>query len=104
VSLDLNRRTWGPQDHATADEQEKATKYVASIAYDADDCRHLLDVLGLLPKHLTAAHGMPGYRQGCHCETCRKANANRTQRQRAAVPTTTVADCPTNTTTGDLTP
>lgn len=85
MSLDLNRQTWGVDTTATASEKRAATHYVASIAVDADDCRHLLDILGLLPKRLTVTeHGMPGYRAGCTCKRCRKANQNRNRRQRAA--------------------
>lgn len=98
MSLDLNRRTWGVHDEASPQEQQRAARYVAAVATSADDCRQLLDVLGLLPKLLTVKHGMPGYRAGCRCKRCRKANANRTQKQRARHATTT-ADCPINTTT-----
>jgi hypothetical protein len=31
------------------DEQQRAARYTASQAADADDCRQLLDALGLLP-------------------------------------------------------
>jgi hypothetical protein len=90
MSLDLNRRTWGVHDTATAEEKEAAARYVASVAEDAADCRQLLDLLGLLPKHLTVTeHGMRGYRQGCTCGTCRKANAKRNERQKAARQKTT---------------
>ncbi|MBC2903195.1 hypothetical protein [Streptomyces cupreus] len=104
MSLDLNRQTWGIHDHATPDEKQRATLYVASQARDAADCRQLLDVLGLLPKHVVAEHGMRGYRQGCRCPLCRKANTERTYRQktkRTGEPATTTADCPINT-KGDL--
>lgn len=84
MGLDLSRQTWGPHDHATVDEKEAASRYVASVAEDADDCRQLLDLLGLLPKRLTVEHGMPGYRAGCTCKRCRKANENRIRGQRAA--------------------
>jgi hypothetical protein len=97
MSLDLNRQTWGVHDSATADEKEKATRYVASVADDADDCRQLLDLLGLLPKRLTVVeHGMPGYRAGCKCPVCMEANRIRNQEQRR----TTVVDAPINTTRG----
>jgi hypothetical protein len=99
VSLDLDRQTWGVHDTATTDEKTAASRYVASMAVDAADCRLLLDVLGLLPKRLTVTeHGMRGYRQGCTCPVCRKANQARSQQRRA----TTVVDAPINTTTGDL--
>jgi hypothetical protein len=85
MSLDLNRRTWGVHDSAAPEEKEAAARYVASVAEDAADCRQLLDALGLLPKRLTVVeHGMPGYRAGCTCKRCRKANQNRNRRQRAA--------------------
>ncbi|MGW5616216.1 hypothetical protein [Streptomyces sp. NPDC003877] len=77
----LNRRTWGPADEATTDEKHKASLYVASIAHDKADATHLLGALGLLPKRLTVQHGMPGYRAGCRCTTCRKANTTRLNRQ-----------------------
>lgn len=100
VNSDLARRTWGVHDEATPDEKARASRYIASVADGPADCRLLLDVLGLLPALLTVEHGMPGYRKGCRCKRCRKANANRNQRQRAAAQrTTTVTDCPINTTT-----
>lgn len=105
MGMDLTRQTWSPKDEATAAEKDAAALYVASVATGPADCRQLLDVLGLLPKRLTVTHGMSGYRQGCKCKRCRRANANRLQRQRAkraSVPATTTADCPIDTTTGDL--
>ncbi|WP_033307386.1 hypothetical protein RFN58_07125 [Streptomyces iakyrus] len=86
MGKDLNRRTWGPADEATPNEQRRASLYVAAMAGDAADCRQLLDVLGLLPKHLTVQHGMRGYRAGCRCKACRKANTERNRRQRTAQP------------------
>jgi hypothetical protein len=83
VSLDLNRQTWGIHDHATPDEQKRAARFVASQARDAADCRQLLDLLGLLPKRLIVEHGMRGYRAGCRCPGCRKANQERLHRQRS---------------------
>lgn len=94
-SSDLSRRTWGVNDEATPAEKEKASRYVASVADSPADCRHLLDVLGLLPRLLTVDHGMPGYQAGCRCERCKAANKRRLKRQRA----TTTADVPINTTT-----
>lgn len=102
MSADLNRRTWSPKDEATRDEKDKAALYVASIADNRTDCHQLLAALDLLPVRLVTNHGMTGYRAGCKCTKCRKANANRTRRQRAArasAPGTTTADCPINTTT-----
>lgn len=81
MSSDLSRQTWSPLHQATPDEQTKAARYVASVAVDADDCRELLEALGLVRR--VREHGMRGYRQGCLCKTCRKANAARNQRQRA---------------------
>jgi hypothetical protein len=95
MSGDLESRTWGRHVTATAEEKTAATRFVASKAVDADDCRLLLDVLGLLPKAVTE-HGMAGYRQGCRCRLCKRANAARTRRQRAV---TTTANAPINTTT-----
>lgn len=83
----------------TTVEKERASLFVTSVATSPADCRELLDVLGLLPKLLTVDHGMPGYRKGCRCKQCRKANANRNQKQRAARRVTTTADVPINTTT-----
>jgi hypothetical protein len=71
------------KDEATEDEQQRAALYVASVAVDKADCTHLLAVLGLLPKRLTVGHGMAGYRAGCRCKRCRKANTERNRRQRA---------------------
>jgi hypothetical protein len=90
MSLDLNRRTWGVHDSATAEQKEKATRLITRVATDEDDRHQLLAALGLLPKHLTVTeHGMRGYRQGCPCGTCRKANAKRIERQKAARQKTT---------------
>jgi hypothetical protein len=107
MGLDLNRQTWSPHDTATVNEKQGAARYVASIATSAEDATHLLAVLGLLPRHHPAVmrpdeHGMPGYRLGCRCKTCRKAKRMRdiAQKKRASVPTTTAADAPINTTTG----
>lgn len=87
MTLDLSRRTWQPADAATRDERRRASLYVASIATSKDDATQLLAVLGLLPARLTVTdHGMAGYRAGCRCAVCRKANALRTQRQRKAAP------------------
>lgn len=102
MSLELNSRTWGPHDEATPAEKTAATRYVASVATSAADCRHLLDVLGLLPKQRITEHGMTGYRQGCRCVACKRANTARNQRQRAAHKATTTADCPINTTTREV--
>lgn len=38
----------GPARPNTPDERRKAALYVAGMAGDADDARHLLDALGLL--------------------------------------------------------
>ncbi|MFJ8785008.1 hypothetical protein [Streptomyces sp. NPDC102476] len=92
MTLDLNSRTWGPQDEATPAEKTAATRYVASIATSPADCRHLLDVLGLLPRRRITEHGMTGYRQGCRCALCKRANTARNRRQRAAHKTTTRAE------------
>jgi hypothetical protein len=54
-------------------EKQRAALYVAAQADSADDARELLDALGLLPA--------------------------RPRTRRAAVPATTTADCPINTTT-----
>jgi hypothetical protein len=90
---------YGPVVESTAVEKAKASLFVASIATGPADCRQLLDVLGLLPKRMTAVHGMSGYRKGCRCERCSQANNRRNQRLRAARRTTTTADCQINTTT-----
>lgn len=82
MSSDLSRKTWTTLDQATPDEQTKARRYVASVAVDAEDCRQLLEVLGLCGRRIRE-HGMPGYRQGCRCKTCRRANAARNRSQRA---------------------
>jgi hypothetical protein len=95
MDRDLGRLTCSTTDEASPDEKRAAALYVASVAHDKDDATHLLAVLGLLPKRLTVEHGLPGYKAGCRCKTCRKANSNRINRQRRATST----DCPINTTT-----
>jgi hypothetical protein len=98
---DLERRTWQPKDIATRDECHRASLYVASIAAGKDDALQLLGALGLLPARLTVTdHGMSGYRVGCRCPVCRKANRTRNAAQRSRIATTT-ADAPINTTTGE---
>lgn len=76
----------GPIDipHAV---RERAARYIAANATDAADCTRLLAMVGLLPAGhpaslLPSDHGMRGYRLGCRCKTCRKANGNRLARQR----------------------
>ena len=65
-------------------EQRRAAITTAAHSHNTTDCRHLLTILGLLPDSRTVAeHGMPGYRAGCRCTVCRKANAKRCRRQRA---------------------
>ncbi|MEU1273057.1 hypothetical protein [Streptomyces sp. NPDC005799] len=102
MGLELNSQTWAADVEATPAEKQTASLYVAAKATGPADCRHLLDVLGLLPKLLRITdHGMAGYRKGCKCKQCRKANRDRNQRQRAkktSVPASTVVDCPINTT------
>lgn len=88
MSGELESRTWGRHVTATDAEKTAATLFVASRAVNADDCRLLLDALGLAPKTVTE-HGMPGYRQGCRCRLCKRANAARTRRQRAVTKTAT---------------
>ena len=83
------RGTWGPLTVGTPEECRKASLYVASVARDKADATELLAILGLLPARHPARirpgdHGLIGYRLGCRCTPCRKANTNRLQRQRAA--------------------
>lgn len=102
MSRSLNGQTWTVHDQASADEQRKAALYTVLQGRTVAERRQLLDILGLLPKRLITEHGMRGYRQGCRCPDCRKANTERTYRQkRASVPATTTADAPINTTKGD---
>jgi len=75
----------------------KAALAVADRGRDADDCRQLLDMLGLLAE-LTPApkkrRGRPPvdhghgdyrtYRKGCRCDACRKANSDRYAEEVAA--------------------
>jgi hypothetical protein len=96
---DLERRTWQPADVATRDECAAARKVIAAHATDSDDEQRLLQALGLAPNEITE-HGMPGYRAGCRCPVCRKANRSRCAAQRARH-ATTVTDAPINTTTGE---
>jgi len=79
-----------------AAEQLLAARAVHRAARDADDERHLLDVLGLVATPRITEHGMTGYRAGCKCRTCRKAGTDRAGRQ-TTPPTTTTADAPINT-------
>lgn len=87
------------------DDETKARRTIAAHAKDAADCALLLGAVGLLPGHESRlsniTHGMPGYRLGCRCKYCRKANAQRNTAQRARHSETTTADAPINTTTGD---
>jgi len=89
MGADLNRRTWQPKDIATPAERRAAALYVTSVATDKDDATDLLAALGLLPAGHPALfrdedHGSLAYQAGCRCKTCRKWNAQRTRRQRAA--------------------
>jgi hypothetical protein len=89
MAEDLTRGTWGPLSLATPEECRKASRYVASQARDKQDATELLAILGLLPARHPAMirpddHGLIGYRLGCRCKPCRKANSNRLDRQRAA--------------------
>ncbi|MFJ8995554.1 hypothetical protein ACIRQH_34760 [Streptomyces sp. NPDC102279] len=84
---DLNRRTWSPQDVGTPKERRTASRYVVRVATSKAEAIALLATLGLLPAGHPALfahvqHGLPGYRAGCRCERCRKANQNRVQKQR----------------------
>lgn len=87
MGLDLNRQTWAVHDHASGREKRAAARYVASRSADATEAAQLLAMLGLLPAHHPAVmrptdHGITGYRLGCRCKRCRKANRYRLQRQR----------------------
>lgn len=89
MAEDLTRGTWGPLSLATPAECRKAALYVTATARDKADATQLLAVLGLLPATHQAMirpqdHGLIGYRLGCRCKACRKANTTRLQRQRAA--------------------
>lgn len=81
-----------PLSANTRDEQERATRYVAGSALDADDCRQLLDMVGLLAT-APRVHGIDGFRQGCICKRCRAAGS----RKHTTPPTTTTTDAPVNT-------
>lgn len=89
MGVDLTGRTWSHLEIGSREERETAARYVASVAHDKADCTHLLNLLGLLPAGHPATirpqdHGLPGYRAGCRCKRCRKANNTRLERQRAA--------------------
>lgn len=78
----------GPIDIPKA-QRDMAARYVAAHASSVADCTELLAMLALLPAGHPATirpedHGLPGYRLGCRCKQCRKANANRSVRERAA--------------------
>ncbi|KMS79065.1 hypothetical protein ACH49_13470 [Streptomyces leeuwenhoekii] len=51
----------------------KAMLTVASHAQDADDCRHLLDMLGLAPAKKRGHGDYRTYLKGCRCDACREA-------------------------------
>jgi hypothetical protein len=86
------QKAWKPpqvrrrRQPASTAERSIALK-VAGYATDAEDCRALLEALGLLPEPSAAeplpqddgrSHGRPAtYRDGCRCEECRAANAAR---------------------------
>ena len=89
MTEDLVRGTWAPLTLTTPETRRKASLYVTSKAVDKADATHLLAILGLLPTNHIATirpqdHGLIGYRAGCRCKPCRKANSNRLQRQRDA--------------------
>jgi hypothetical protein len=84
---DFTGRTWGHLDTATRSEQEKAARFIASKADGVGEATELLAMLGLLPPGHPATirsvdHGMPGYKQGCRCTQCTRANRQRLARQR----------------------
>lgn len=65
---------------------DHVVKVVAGAARDADDCRELLMMLGLLEKprrrrgrpRTEREHGDAAkYKQGCRCEKCRAANTRK---------------------------
>lgn len=83
---------------AVTDPLRTATLTVAAHAKDAADCRQLLDMLGINPKP-KRGRGRPRgeyehgdarkYAQGCRCDDCRAAHAERhrgQQRRRMSDP------------------
>lgn len=88
MSKDFTANQIGPIDIPST-ERRKAQLYVAAKGTDKTDRTQLLAMLGLLPSshpgaHRPADHGLRGYRLGCRCKECRKANAARCARQRTA--------------------
>lgn len=82
------------------DTTRRAMLAVADHARDADDCRELLDMLGLAPKAPKRKPGRPPvdhghgdyrtYAKGCRCDKCRDAQRERcaeARARRAADPT-----------------
>jgi hypothetical protein len=77
----------------TAETTRRAMLAVADRARDADDCRQLLDMLGLTPPKpkrkpgrpsIDFGHGDPRtYAKGCRCDDCREAQRKRCAEQRA---------------------
>lgn len=66
-----------------SDTTHRATLTVAAHAHDANDCRLLLDMLGITPPKPKRKPGRPSvehghgdhrtYHKGCRCDACREA-------------------------------
>lgn len=78
---------------AVTEQTRRAAIAVADRAKNADDCRQLLEALGLVepqPKRrgrppVDHGHGHPAtYQKGCRCDDCREANRNRCAEDRKA--------------------
>lgn len=78
---------------AVADPTRRAILTVAAHAKDADDCRQLLDMLGITPPKPKRKPGRPTidyghghhrtYGKGCRCDACRNAHRLHFAEQRA---------------------
>ena len=78
----------------TPDERHRVALHAVLAADTVPERKHLLDVLGLLAT-LPRTHGLDGWREGCVCKRCRRADTR--HEMKASVPTPTTTDCPINT-------
>ena len=75
-------------DGSSEDDLHRAALQAVLAGRSVPEREDLLKAIGFLATPRPVVHGMPGYRKGCRCKSCRKANAARCRRQRAAKPRT----------------